>query len=115
MNARQKAKKYKRELELLRAMTRNDNPYITVEPHRIETFRARQTYDTHGLYSPPTTDVLQSILMRMIADDPEFRKYVEFGTYADPGTGRITCEARIKVVDQRPHWKFTDEYRVKED
>ena len=97
MNARQKAKKYKRELELLRGTSINI-PRITAEPHRIETFRARQTYDTHGLYSPPTTDILQNILMRMIADDPEFRKYVEFGNSLDPSTGRITCEARIKVV-----------------
>ena len=77
MNARQKAKKYKRELEMLKKQTIRPM-YIEREPRAIDTFVSKQIF---SVFIPE--DDRKRILIKELANDKRFFDSVKLETPLD--------------------------------
>ena len=97
MNARQKAKKYKRELERLKSMV--IKPMYVYEDIR-DVVKLRADYIVPGY--PEINDEINAIirdkLVMELASSEDFTKAVKFTTSVDEFTGRIRLSAEVKVL-----------------
>lgn len=100
MNARQKAKKYKRELDILKGRVK---PFaISQEQVETRTLRIKRIYDSeqHGVALP--ANVMQNELLRMLGNSEQLREAVKFDYgYFDRSTGCRVCTAELEVVVRR--------------
>lgn len=97
MNARQKAKKYKRELERLKSMV--IKPMYVYEDNR-DVVKLRADYIIPGYLEidDETNAIVRSKLVRELAASENFAKAVKFTTSVDEFTGRIRLSAEVKVL-----------------
>ena len=97
MNARQKAKKYKRELERLKSIV--IKPMYVYEDNR-DVVKLRADYIVPGY--PEINDEINAIirgkLVRELAASEDFAKAVKFTTSVDELIGRIRLSAELKVL-----------------
>ena len=97
MNARQKAKKYKLELERLKSMV--IKPMYVYENNR-DVVKLRADYIVPGY--PEINDEINAIvrgkLVRELAASKDFAKAVKFTTSVDELIGRIRLSAEVKVL-----------------
>lgn len=92
MNARQKAKKYKKELDILKG--RAQIPFLVEKTlNSIEIIGASVTYYGGG----PDEDEMIAELAEIIANNPDFRKSIDFWVDREP-YGTCTACGRLKVV-----------------
>lgn len=92
MNARQKAKKYKRELDILKGQ---------VIPFKIDkTQREVKTIEAAISYfgGPVTEDEVLPEIAEIISYDPEFRKSIEVDVKYIPDNDVYKIQGRVKVV-----------------
>lgn len=97
MNARQKAKKYKQELERLKSMV--IKPMYVYEDDR-DVVKLRADYIVPGYLEidDETNAIVRSKLVRELAASEDFAKAVRFSTSVDEFTGRIRLSAEVKVL-----------------
>ena len=97
MNTRQKAKKYKRELERLKSMV--IKPMYVYEDNR-DAVKLRADYIIPGYseINDETNAIVRSKLVRELAASEDFAKAVKFTTSFDEFTGRIRLSAEVKVL-----------------
>ena len=97
MNARQKAKKYKRELEHLKSMV--IKPMYVYEDNR-DVVKLRADYIVPGYLEidDETNSIVRDKLVRELAASKDFAKAVKFTTSVDEFTGRIRLSAEVKVL-----------------
>lgn len=101
MNARQKAKKYKRELDILKGRVAKP-VFVSSEQVETRTLRIKRIYDSeqHGVALP--ADVMQNELLRMLGNSEQLREAVKFDYgYFDWSTGCRVCTAELEVVVRR--------------
>lgn len=112
MNARQKAKKYKRELDILKGQITKP---IAISQEQVETkvVRVKQVYNTDETRIVIPTDVMQRNLLRMLGNSDELREAVKFDYgYFDRSNGRRVCTAELEVVVGYPNYRFDPAYIV---
>ena len=97
MNARQKAKKYKRELERLKSMV--IKPMYVYEDNR-DVVKLRADYIVPGYLEidDETNAIVRGKLVRELASSEDFAKAVKFSTSVDELIGRIRLSAEVKVL-----------------
>ena len=97
MNARQKAKKYKRMYEKLL----NSPVQFKVEQHKIDTLRVERSYPGHVIMQDNSND-LQELIVSDIAHDlaSNLVKYVNYRIEHLPEQNRYRFIGEIKVVDR---------------
>ena len=97
MNARQKSKKYKRELERLKSMV--IKPTYVYEDNR-DVVKLRADYIVPGYLEiyDETIAIVRGKLVRKLAASENFAKAVKFTTSVDEFTGRIRLSAEVKVL-----------------
>lgn len=72
MNARQKAKKYKRELEILKKQT--VKPLVITENRRIETYYIERNVEADGTLATVPDDWIYNDMLKELARDENFKK-----------------------------------------
>ena len=97
MNARQKAKKYKREFERLKSMI--IKPMYVYEDNR-DVVKLRADYIVPGYLEidDETNAIVRGKLVRELAASKDFAKAVKFTTSVDELIGRIRLSAEVKVL-----------------
>ena len=97
MNARQKAKKYKLELERLKSMV--IKPMYIHEDNR-DAVKLRADYIVPGYLEidDETNAIVRGKLVRELAASKDFAKAVKFSTSVDELIGRIRLSAELKVL-----------------
>ena len=99
MNARQKAKKYKKELELLKRQTVKP-AYIERNPRQIDTFISKQTFSYHpyGL----SDEGKKRILFEQLSRDEKFINAIKlekvFDEWNYPELNQATYYIQLDVV-----------------
>ena len=97
MNARQKAKKYKRELERLKSMV--IKPMYVYEDNRgVVKLRADYIVPGYPEINDEINTIVRGKLVRELAASENFVKAVKFTTSVDEFTGRIRLSAEVKVL-----------------
>lgn len=97
MNARQKAKKYKRMYEaLLKSPVR-----FKVEQHKIDTLRFERFYP-EALIIPENSSYLREVIVKDIAEGiaSSLGKYIDYNTEFCPHINQYRFYGEIKVVDR---------------
>ena len=111
MNARQKAKKYKQELEMLKRQTIKPL-YIEREPRQIDSFVAKQIFSCYP-YSLSDNEKKRILLSKLIQDE-HFLNSVKlekiFDEWAYPIENQSTYLIRLDVV--RRYQKGVKEYEI---
>ena len=97
MNARQKAKKYKRELENLKSMLIKP-VYIHEDTTHAVKLRADYVVPGYPEIDDETNAIVRGKLIRELAASKDFAKAVRFSTSVDELTGRIRLSAEVKVL-----------------
>ena len=97
MNARQKAKKYKRELERLKSMVIK-SMYVYEDNRDVVKLRADYIVPGYLEIDDETNAIVRGKLVRELAASKDFAKAVKFTTSADEFTGRIRLSAEVKVL-----------------
>lgn len=97
MNARQKAKKYKRELERLKSMV-IEPTYIYEDNRDVVKLRADYIVPGYLEIDDETNAIIRGKLVRELAASEDFAKAVKFTTSVDEFTGRIRLSAEVKVL-----------------
>ena len=97
MNARQKAKKYKRELERLKSMV-IEPMYVYEGIRDAVTLRADYIVPGYPEIDDETNAIVHGKLVRELAESKDFAKAVRFSTSVDEFTGRIRLSAEVKVL-----------------
>ena len=97
MNARQKAKKYKRELERLKSMT-IEPMYVYEGIRDAVTLRAESIIPRVVRLNDERNVYLRDELCRVIASSADFRNAVKFTTSVDEFTGCLKLSAEVKVL-----------------
>lgn len=97
MNARQKAKKYKRELENLKSMLIKP-VYIHEDTTHAVALRADYIIPGYPEIDDETNAIVRGKLVRELAASEDFAKAVRFSTSVDEFTGRIRLSAEVKVL-----------------
>lgn len=98
MNARQKAKRYKKELERIRSepfkptIVQYHRPIITLQASYIE------NYDKYNLSPVLSKKAIIDHLYSRIAKDCAFKDAVSIQTEIDECTGNIKYTARLQVL-----------------
>jgi hypothetical protein len=97
MNARQKAKKYKRELDILKGIPLKP-VYIHEDTMHAVKLRADQILPSYPEIDDETNAMFRAKLVRELAASEDFVKAVRFSTSVDEFTGRIRLSAEVKVL-----------------
>lgn len=97
MNARQKAKKYKRELERLKSMV-IEPTYVYEDNRDVVKLRADYIVPGYLEIDDETNAIVRSKLVRELAASKDFAKAVKFTTSVDELIGRIRLSAEVKVL-----------------
>lgn len=97
MNARQKAKKYKRELERLKSMVMEPT-YVHEDIRDAVKLRADYIVPGYPEIDDETNAIIRGKLVRELAASKDFAKAVRFSTSVDEFTGRIRLAAEVKVL-----------------
>ena len=97
MNARQKAKKYKRMYEALL----NQSVPFKVEQHKIDTLRVERFYPK-ALIIQENSNYLREVIVKDIAQDlaSNLDKYMDYKTEFCPRINKYRFHGEIKVVDR---------------
>lgn len=97
MNARQKAKRYKRMYKELV----NKPVKITVEQHKIDRIRLKRLYPKH-LVIDENSSYFKEVILKDIALDlvKSLDKYVDYHTEFCPHTNEYLFVGEIKVVEK---------------
>lgn len=101
MNARQKAKKYKQELEMLKKQTIKPF-YIEREPVVVDTFVSEQVFSTYPYVIPDEEE--KRILLDQLIHDPNFLDSVVVKTrhrdwnWGDYGRDQVVRYIELKVI-----------------
>lgn len=101
MNARQKVKKLKQEIAILKGQA--VRAMIVKETRDIVTLGASYTVDNYGQYKMPLPDAyIREHLYRELTMSKDFRRAVEIGATHNPyNPGMIDYVARLDVVTKR--------------
>lgn len=96
MNARQKAKYYKRKYE---EIANKPLPKFTVTPYRIDTLRFQRLYP-EALIVEGEEDMIKDIVTRDLVNDlvSQMNKYVIVKTCFEPHLNKYRITGEIKVV-----------------
>lgn len=97
MNARQKAKKYKRELERLKSMV-IEPTYVYKDNRDVVKLRADYIVPGYLEIDDETNAIVRGKLVRELASSKDFAKAVKFTTSVDELIGRIRLSAEVKVL-----------------
>lgn len=98
MNARQKAKKYKRELEDLKSMVIKPT-YVYEDIRDAVTLRAESLVPSYyNQLDDETNAMFRGKLVRELAASEDFRRAVKFTTSVDEFTYGIKISAEVKVL-----------------
>ena len=97
MNARQKAKKYKRELEDLKSMV-IEPTYVYEDIQDAVKLRAESIIPRVVRLDDERNAYLRNELCRVIARSADFRSAVKFTTSVDELTGCLKLSAEVKVL-----------------
>ena len=97
MNARQKAKKYKLELERLKSMV-IEPTYVYEDIRDVVKLRADYIVPGYLEIDDETNAIVRGKLVRELAASKDFAKAVKFTTSVDEFTGRIRLSAEVKVL-----------------
>jgi len=99
MNARQKAKKYKRMYEEL---LKQHVELFKVEQYKIDTVRFERRYPT-ALVMQDNTDYFRHCVVKDIAYSlaESLDKYIDYRTEFDPDTNMYRMRGEIKIVSQK--------------
>ena len=100
MNARQKAKKLKKELEFFKSRT--IKPTVIKEEHKIITLGGRREYSYEEMkYVVNNEDIIMRDVLYDITTSPLFRDMVEIHSHVDERSGIGVVEYKVRMVD--PH------------
>ena len=102
MNARQKAKKLKKELEFFKSRT--IKPTVIREEHKIITLVGRREYSYEAMkYAVVNNnkDIIIRDVLHDIATSPLFRDMVEIYSHVDEISGKGVVKYEVRMVD--PH------------
>lgn len=96
MNARQKAKRFKR---LYEGLLKQPQPIVFAGPNHIDTLRFEKCYPDELLRNSPnaTSYILMEIAQSLAAG---LGKYIVYRTYYDPTTDTCRISGEIKVVNR---------------
>ena len=97
MNARQKAKKYKRELERLKSMV-IEPTYVYEDNRDVVKLRADYIVPGYLEINDEINAIIRGKLVRELAASEDFAKAVKFTTSVDELIGRIRLSAEVKVL-----------------
>ena len=97
MNARQKAKKYKRKLEHLKLMV-IEPTYVYKDNRDVVKLRADYIVPGYLEIDDETNAIVRGKLVRELASSKDFAKAVKFTTSVDELIGRIRLSAEVKVL-----------------
>ena len=97
MNARQKAKKYKLELERLKSMV-IEPTYVYEGIRDAVTLRADYIVPGYPEINDEINAIIRGKLVRELAASKDFAKAVKFTTSVDELIGRIRLSAEVKVL-----------------
>ena len=97
MNARQKAKKYKKELEFLKGIPFKP-VYIHEDTIHAVPLRVDYIIPAYPEIDDETNAIIRGKLVRELAASEDFAKAVRFSTSVDEFTGRIRLAAEVKVL-----------------
>ena len=97
MNARQKAKKYKRELERLKSMVIKPT-YVYENIRDVVKLRADYIVPGYPEINDEINTIIRDKLVRELAASEDFAKAAKFTTSVDEFTGRIRLSAAVKVL-----------------
>ena len=97
MNARQKAKKYKLELERLKSMV-IEPTYVYEDIRDVVKLRADYIVPGYPEINDEINAIIRDKLVRELAASKDFAKAVKFTTSVDEFTGRIRISAEVKVL-----------------
>lgn len=108
MNARQKAKHYKKMLlktrammlDMFKEMERSDRTIYRLQ-HDIIKVEASMTVDTYDLEYPSMEYAIRRGLMHRLADDETFKQLVEFVSHRDELTMKTTIHASLRGIKPR--------------
>ena len=100
MNARQKAKKLKKELEFFKSRT--IKPTVIKEEHKIITLGGRREYSYEEMkYVVNNEDIIMRDVLHDITTSPLFLDMVEIHSHVDERSGIGVVEYKVRMVD--PH------------
>ena len=100
MNARQKAKKLKKELEFFKSRTLE--PTVIREEHKITTLGGRREYSYEEMkYVVNNEDIIMRDVLYDITTSPLFRDMVEIHSHVDEISGNKVVKYEVRMVD--PH------------
>ena len=101
MNARQKAKKLKKELEFFKSRTLK--PTVIRDEHKIITLVGRREYSYEAMkYAVVNNkDIIIRDVLHDIATSPLFQDMVEIHSHVDEISGKGVVKYKVRMVD--PH------------
>ena len=100
MNARQKAKKLKKELEFFKSRT--IKPTVIIEEHKIITLGGRREYSYEEMkYAVNNKDIIMRSVLHDITTSPLFLDMVEIYSHVNERSGSGVVEYKVRMVD--PH------------
>lgn len=97
MNARQKAKKYKLELERLKSMV-IEPTYVYEDIRDVVKLKADYIVSGYPEINDEINAIIRGKLVRKLAASEDFAKAVKFTTSVDELIGRIRLSAEVKVL-----------------
>lgn len=108
MNARQKAKKYKKALlECHRLLIYNRRLLDERKDLQVLRVGASMTVDDRMIDSPDKVDLVRDELIYLLAKDEAFRQLVEFISRRDEIMMKTTIHASLRGI--KPSWEDEDE------
>ena len=99
MNARQKAKKLKKELEFFKSRTLE--PTVIREEHKITTLGGRREYSYEEMKYAVNEDIIMRNVLHDITTSPLFLDMVEIHSHVDEISGNKVVKYEVRMVD--PH------------
>ena len=99
MNARQKAKKLKKELEFFKSRT--PKPTVIREKHKIITLGGRREYSYEEMKYAVNEDIIMRNVLHDITTSPLFLDMVEIHRHVDEISGNKVVKYEVRMVD--PH------------
>lgn len=99
MNARQKAKKYKKELDFIKNRVFKPT-YVTKQECGVKEFASRLTFVGTRVYcNEVPEDVITRKVIEDLLDNPDLQRYIKVTKHVDLNVGKSFIEAKIKVVE----------------
>ena len=99
MNARQKAKKLKKELEFFKSRT--IKPIVIRDDHKIITLGGRREYSYEEMKYAVNEDIIMRNVLHDITTSPLFLDMVKIHSHADEISGNRVVKYEVRMVD--PH------------